>query len=58
MKILVRAFVIALALTGALATAHANATPATATVKPAKVSAMPVPLCDPNDPGDCGLGTL
>ena len=58
MKIFVRALVIALALTGAIATTHATATRATATVAPAKVSAFPVPTCDPNDPGDCGLSTL
>jgi hypothetical protein len=58
MKIFVRTLVIALALTGAIATTHANATRTTATVAPAKVSAFPVPTCDPNEPGDCGLGQL
>jgi len=56
MKIAVRSLVIALALTGAIATTFAKAAPAKATVTAAKTSAMPVPTCDPNAPGDCGLG--
>jgi hypothetical protein len=56
MKIAVRSLVIALALTGAIATTFAKAAPAKATVTAAKTSAIPVPTCDPNAPGDCGLG--
>jgi hypothetical protein len=55
MKIAVRALVLALALTGAVATTHANATSAAAPARISKTSAMPVPTCDPNDPGDCGF---
>jgi hypothetical protein len=57
MKIIVRSFVVALALTGAIASSYAKAPSAAATVKVAKTSAMPVPRCPPNAPGDCGLGT-
>ncbi len=54
---LVRAFVIALTLTGAVSSAHrANATTAT-TVMP-KLSAGPIPMCPPNDPHACGIDKL
>jgi len=52
MKIIVRSFVVALALTGALAT---TATSASAKVSAAKASAMPAPRCAPGDT-TCGLG--
>jgi ribosomal protein L17 len=55
MKIIVRSLVIALALTGAIATTVAKAAPAKTTVTIAKTSAVPVPSCSPNDPGDCGM---
>jgi hypothetical protein len=57
MKIIVRSLVIALAVTGAIATSYANAssskTTATAPVSLSKTSAMPVPGCPPSDPGSC-----
>jgi hypothetical protein len=57
MKIIVRTFVIALALTGAVATIHANgSTKAAVTVHAGKTSAWPVPACPPNDPDGCGIG--
>lgn len=55
MKVIVRSLVVALAVTGAIATTLVNTTPAKATVT-AKTSAMPVPACDPNGPSDCGMG--
>jgi hypothetical protein len=55
MKIIVRSLVIALAVSGAIATTYSNAAPAKATVKISKTSAMPVPSCAPNT-GDCGMG--
>jgi len=55
MKIIVRILVIALAVTGAIATTSAKASSAKTTVNISKTSAAPVPTCDPNDPGDCGL---
>ena len=57
MKIFVRSFVVALALTGAIGSSYAKAPSAAATVKVAKTSAMPVPRCPPSDPNGCGLGT-
>jgi hypothetical protein len=56
MKVIVRSLVVALAVTGAIATTFVNTTPAKATVT-AKTSAMPVPACDPNGTDDCGMGT-
>jgi hypothetical protein len=57
MKIIVRSLVIALAVTGAIATSYANASSSKANaMAPAsisKTSAMPVPRCPPSDPGDC-----
>jgi ABC-type uncharacterized transport system permease subunit len=57
MKIIVRSLVIALAVTGAIATSYANAASSRTTVKAPvsmqKTSAMPIPSCDPGDPGAC-----
>ena len=56
MKIVIRAFVVALALTGAVASIHTTSASAQAAkVVPAKTSAFPVPMCDPNDPNACGI---
>ena len=55
MKVIVRSLVIALALTGAIATTCANASSAKATVSVAKTSAAPVPTCPPDDPNGCGI---
>jgi hypothetical protein len=55
MKIIVRSLVIALALTGAIATTCANASSAKATVSVSKTSAMPAPGCPPDDPNGCGI---
>jgi hypothetical protein len=58
MKIIVRTFVIALALTGAIATTYAKAPAANTKIAAVgKTSAMPVPTCPPSDPGDCGLSS-
>lgn len=54
MKIIVRSLVIALAVTGAIASSYAKAS--SAPVQMSKTSAMPVPSCPPNT-GGCGIGT-
>ena len=51
MKLIVRSLVVALAVTGAIASSYAKA-PVT---KAAKTSAMPVPTCAPGS-GSCGFG--
>jgi hypothetical protein len=55
MKIIVRAFVVALALTGAAASTQISSASATSKVTIAKNSAMPTPMCPPNDPNACGM---
>ena len=54
MKIIVRSLVIALAVTGAIATSYAKAPSATSKVAISKTSAMPVPTCNPGS-GSCGM---
>ena len=55
MKHIVRAFVVVLVLTGAVATTQTSS--ASTKVTAAKVSMLPVPMCAPDDPNACGLGT-
>jgi hypothetical protein len=55
MKYIVRAFVIALALTGAVASTQISSATTQAKVTVGKTSAVPVPMCDPNDPNACGI---
>jgi len=56
MQTLVRAFVIALALTGAVASAHTSNSDLAATPIMTRTSALPVPSCPPSDPDACGMG--
>ncbi len=56
MKMIVRSFVVVLALTGFVAsTATASHASAKATVSAAKTSAMPAPRCPLNSPDGCGM---
>jgi hypothetical protein len=55
MKIFIRAFVVVLALTGAVASTQISSASTQTRVTVAKTSAMPVPMCDPNDPNACGI---
>ena len=57
MKIIIRSLVIALAVTGAVASSYAKAPTATSTVKISKTSAMPIPSCPPYSGNTCGMGT-
>jgi hypothetical protein len=54
MKNIVRAFVVVLALTGAAATSQTSSASSKATIT-AKVSALPIPMCPPNDPNACNI---
>jgi hypothetical protein len=56
MKTIIRCLVIALAVTGAIATTYASGSTATSTFGAHKTSAMPVPRCPPDDPDGCGIG--
>lgn len=55
MKNIVRAFVIALTLTGAVASAHTYKS-SSDNVKPTLMANLPIPMCPPDDPNACGLG--
>ncbi|HEY6412378.1 MAG TPA: hypothetical protein VIX42_01745 [Edaphobacter sp.] len=55
MKNVIRAFVIVLALTGAAASTQIASASAQTKVIVAKTSAMPIPMCAPDDPNACGI---
>jgi hypothetical protein len=55
MKHIVRAFVIVLALTGAVASTQIASASAQTKVTVSKTSAIPVPMCPWNDPDACGI---
>ncbi len=55
MKNIVRAFVIALVLTGSAATAY-TAKSGTVVTNATTVNAIPKPTCPLDDPNNCGLG--
>ena len=58
MKHIVRAFVVVLVLTGAAATTQTSSAHAsTNKVAVARTSMLPVPICAPDDPNACGMGT-
>ncbi len=57
MNVILRSLVIALAVSGAIATTYSSAAPAKATVRASKTSAMPVPRCPPGDPDGCGINS-
>jgi hypothetical protein len=56
MKHIVRAFVVALVLTGAAATTQTSSASTQNKVTAARVSMLPVPTCPPDDPNACGMG--
>ncbi len=53
MKLFARILALSLVATGAVASTHIANTPQTAVS--ARVSAIPVPTCDPTDPDACGI---
>ena len=55
MKNIVRAFVFVLAITGAAASTQIASASAQTKVSVAKTSAMPIPMCAPDDPNACGM---
>jgi hypothetical protein len=56
MKIIVRALVVMLVLTGAAATTQTSSASTQNKVTVARVSMLPVPTCPPDDPNACGMG--
>ena len=55
MKFAVRTFVAALVLTGAAASTQIASASSQTKVAVAKTSAMPIPMCAPDDPNACGM---
>jgi hypothetical protein len=56
MKLIVRAAVLALVVTGvAASTQISSASTNSAKVTVAKNSALPIPMCAPDDPNACGM---
>jgi len=56
MKHIVRAFVVALVLTGAVASTQTSPASTQNKIVAARVSVLPVPTCAPDDPNACGMG--
>jgi len=54
MKLIIRTVAVALALTGAFASTQISSA-STTKVSVARNSALPVPMCAPDDPRACGL---
>jgi hypothetical protein len=55
MKHIVRAVVVALVLTGAVASTQTSSAFTQSKVTVARNSALPVPMCAPDDPNGCGI---
>lgn len=57
MKNFARAIVIALVLTGAVASTQTASASSKDKVVAARTSMLPVPMCPPDDPKGCGIGS-
>lgn len=56
MKTIIRAFIVVLAVTGAAASSQvSSAATSQAKVTVSKTSALPIPMCAPDDPNACGI---
>jgi hypothetical protein len=55
MTLTIRAFVLALVVTGAVATTVTSSASAQNKVVATRVSLLPVPTCAPDDPNACGI---
>jgi hypothetical protein len=55
MKLAIRALVVVLALTGAVASTLTSSASTQNKVTVAKVSMLPIPMCAPDDPNACGM---
>jgi hypothetical protein len=56
MKHIVRAFVVVLALTGAVASTQTSSASTKNKVTVARTTMLPIPSCAPDDPNACGMG--
>ena len=57
MKHIVRAFVVVLVLTGAAVSTQTSSASTKNKVTVSRTSMLPVPVCAPDDPNACGMGT-
>jgi hypothetical protein len=55
MKLVIRAFVALLVLTGVAATTETSSASTQNKVTAARTSMLPVPTCPPDDPNGCGM---
>ena len=55
MKLAIRAFVVVLVLSGAVATTQTSPTSTQGKVTAARTSMLPIPMCPPDDPNGCGM---
>jgi len=55
MKTMIRAFVVALVVTGVAATTQTSSASTKNKVMTARTSMLPVPTCAPDDPNACGI---
>jgi hypothetical protein len=55
MKLAIRALVVVLALTGAVATTQTSSASTQNKVTAARTSMLPIPVCAPDDPNACGM---
>jgi hypothetical protein len=55
MKNIVRAFIVVLAITGAVASTQTSSASTQPKIAVAKTSALPIPMCAPDDPNACGI---
>jgi len=55
MKHIARAAVVVLVLTGAVASTQVSSTSNRSKLTIAKITALPTPMCAPDDPNACGL---
>jgi hypothetical protein len=55
MKTIIRAVVLALVVTGVAASTQISSASTKTTAVLAKTSALPTPMCAPDDPNACGL---
>jgi hypothetical protein len=55
MKLAIRAFVVVLVLSGAVATTQTSSASSQSKVTAARTSMLPIPMCPPDDPNGCGM---
>jgi hypothetical protein len=55
MKLVIRAFVVVLVLSGAAATTQTSSASTQSKVTVARTSMLPIPMCPPDDPNGCGM---